>query len=134
LITLDTSGLIAYMATRSRFHQSVREVIEPDPGPLYIAVGALAEVTFMIERDFPPGVEDAFLSDLSVGAYSPYWDDRDLIRVRELMQRYHDLPLGFADAAIAACAERHGGRVVTLDRRHFDVVAQGEGTLTVLPT
>jgi predicted nucleic acid-binding protein len=33
-----------------------------------------------------------------------------------------DLPLGFADAAVIACAESKGGRVLTLDRRHFDVV------------
>ena len=31
-----------------------------------------------------------------------------------------------------ACAERNGGKVVTLDRRDFGVVAR-EGTITVLP-
>jgi predicted nucleic acid-binding protein len=33
---------------------------------------------------------------------------------------------------VIACAERNGGRVLTLDRRDFDVVA-GEGVITVLP-
>jgi predicted nucleic acid-binding protein len=46
--------------------------------------------------------------------------------------RYADLPLGFADASVIACAERHGGRVLTLDLRHFGVVA-GEGRLTLIP-
>jgi predicted nucleic acid-binding protein len=50
----------------------------------------------------------------------------------ELAARYADLPLGVADAAVAVCAERHGGRVLTLDRRDFDVVA-GEARLEVLP-
>ena len=134
MITFDTSGLLAYMATQSRHYEVVRKTVDADPGPYYIPVGALAEMTFMIERDFPPGVEDAFVADLTEGSYSPYWEARDLARIQELMRRYSDLPLGFADAAIVTCAERHGGRVITLDRRHFDVVARGEGTITVVPT
>jgi predicted nucleic acid-binding protein len=42
------------------------------------------------------------------------------------------LPLGSADAAVIACAERHGGRVLTLDRRHFGVVER-EGTISLVP-
>ncbi len=53
-------------------------------------------------------------------------------RIRALARRYADLPLGFADAAMIACAKRHGGRVLTLDLRHFGVVAR-EGGLIVLP-
>jgi hypothetical protein len=57
----------------------------------------------------------------------------DSDRAQQLTQRYRDLPLGFADAAVIACAERNGGRVLTIDRRHFPVVARGEKTITVLP-
>jgi predicted nucleic acid-binding protein len=39
--------------------------------------------------------------------------------------------LGATDAAVVACAERTGGRVLTVDR-DFAVVA-GAGTITVLP-
>ena len=58
--------------------------------------------------------------------------DRDIPRVRALVQRYADMPLGYADAAVIACAERNSGRVLTLDLRHFGVVAR-EGTITILP-
>jgi predicted nucleic acid-binding protein len=54
-------------------------------------------------------------------------------RIVELTERYHDLPLGLADAAVIACAERHRGKVLTTDHRHFLVVARGEASLTVLP-
>ena len=47
------------------------------------------------------------------------------------MARYRDLPLGFADAAVGAVAERNGGLVLSLDR-YFHMVAQ-EGTIRVLP-
>jgi hypothetical protein len=33
---------------------------------------------------------------------------------------------------VVACAEANGGRVLTLDRRDFDVIA-GEGRITILP-
>jgi uncharacterized protein len=46
--------------------------------------------------------------------------------------RYPDLELGFTDAAVIACAERNGGKVLTFDRRDFDVVAR-EGRITILP-
>lgn len=58
--------------------------------------------------------------------------DTDISRVRELMMRFRDLPLGFADAAVIACAERSGGRVLTFDRRDFEVVAR-DVPLTIVP-
>jgi len=49
-----------------------------------------------------------------------------------VITRYADLPFGFADASVVACAERSGGRVLTLDLRDFGVVARA-GTVHVLP-
>lgn len=133
MITLDTSGILALLGTRSQYHEAVRQVVTDDGGPFLIAVGALAEILFMVERDFPSALADAFLLDLIEGRYQVHWDGSDLVRIRSLTIRYADLPLGFADAAVAVCAERHGGRVLTLDRRHFEVIARGEKSLTVLP-
>jgi predicted nucleic acid-binding protein len=58
--------------------------------------------------------------------------DVDVPRIRELMTRYEDLHLGFADAAVVACAERNGGDVLTFDRRDFDVIAR-DVPITVVP-
>jgi predicted nucleic acid-binding protein len=74
----------------------------------------------------------AVLSDVEAGTLELDCGDRDVPRVRQLIARYADLPLGAADAFVAACAERNGGRVLTLDRRHFDVVGRELG-LEVLP-
>jgi predicted nucleic acid-binding protein len=133
VITLDTSGLVAYIATQDRNHAASNAVLEEDPGPYIIAVASLSEVTFMIERDFTPDIVQAFLTDLQSGAYALYWDERDIERIQDLTRRYHDLPLGFTDAAVISCAEQNGGRVLTTDRRHFAVVARGEKSIIVLP-
>ena len=66
------------------------------------------------------------------GAFTVDCGDSDFARVGALVDRYADLPLGFSDAAVIACAERHRGRVMTLDRRAFDVVGR-EVSLTLLP-
>ena len=75
---------------------------------------------------------DAVLADLADGAYSLDCGEDDVPRVRELIGRYADLPLGYADSAVVACAERSGGRVLSLDVRHFGPVAREEA-ITVLP-
>lgn len=79
-----------------------------------------------------PGGVDALIKDLDAGALVLDCGEQDYRRVRELMLRYADFPLGLVDAAVIACAERSGGRVLTLDLRHFGAVAR-DGTITVLP-
>ncbi|MFG1927119.1 hypothetical protein [Cryptosporangium sp. NPDC048952] len=56
-------------------------------------------------------------------------------RVRELVGRYRDLPLGGTDASVVALGERYGvDRVATLDHRHFRVVRpMHTAALTLLP-
>lgn len=86
----------------------------------------------MVERILGSRILDAFLSDLESGIYVGHWDGGELRRIRVLMTRYSDLPLGFADASVIVCAERNGGQVLTLDYRRFGVVAR-EGTIVVVP-
>jgi predicted nucleic acid-binding protein len=92
----------------------------------------VGEAGYMLERDLGARGLDAFLAAIVTGRFTLHCGEDDVPRVRELAARYADLPLGVADAAVAVCAERHGGRVLTLDRRDFDVVA-GEARLEVLP-
>lgn len=132
MITLDTSALIALLNRRDPDHSMTRDTLLNDAGPYVVPAGILAEVTYMIEQRMGILVLDLFLADLDAGAYTLDCGGRDLQRVRQLVSRYADLPLGFADAAVVACAERRGGRVLTLDARDFGVVA-GEGRITMLP-
>lgn len=132
MITLDTSALFALLDRRDPDHDAAVTSLRSDPGPFVVPVGILAEVAYLVEGRLGAIAMDALLSDLESRAYSLDCGDDDLSRVRALMARYADLPLGYADAAVVACAERNGGRVLTLDERHFGVVAR-EGTITVLP-
>lgn len=78
----------------------------------------------MLGRRMGGKAVDAFMTDMESGGYSLDCGEGDWTRIRELVDRYGDLPLGFADASVIACAERSGGRVLTLDSRDFGVVAR----------
>lgn len=134
MITIDTSGLIAAVGEEDPDHHEVVAILAADPGPYVIPVAALSEMAYMLESLFPWRIEWAFLDDLQSGEYRLSCGDPDIRRIAELTRKYADLPLGLTDAAVISCAEQHGGRVLTLDRRHFDVVAYGEQTLRVLPS
>ena len=132
MITLDTSGLLALLNRRDPEHGRVRGALDSDLGPYLVPAGILAEITCMVEQRLGITTLDLFLQDLESTAYSLECGQDDLPRIRVLITRYADLPLGFADASVVACAERSGGRVLTLDLRDFGVVAR-EGRITILP-
>jgi predicted nucleic acid-binding protein len=49
--------------------------------------------------------------------------DADISRAAEIMAIYHDTPLGFVDASVAAIAERlRAPSILTTDRRHFTII------------
>jgi predicted nucleic acid-binding protein len=132
LITCDTSALLTLFNRRDRDYARVRAAAENVGSPYIVPAATLGEVGHFIEARMTLRVLDAFLADLETGRFTLDAGTTDFERVRHLVQRYADLSLGLVDAAVIACAERHGGLVPTLDRRHFDVVA-GEGTIAILP-
>ena len=132
MITLDTSALYALLNQRDLDHAAVLAVLRADAGPYLVPAGIMAEVAYLVESRLGVRVMDALLADLEAGAYSLACGDEDIPRIRSLASRYEDLPLGFADASVVACAERNGGRVLTLDNRDFAVVAREEA-IVVLP-
>lgn len=132
MITLDTSGLYALLNRHDRAHQAAVQALESDPGPYLVPAATLGELTDLVEQRLGLRVLDLLLGDLESGAYTLDCGEADLARTRQLVGRYANLSLGFADAAVIACAERSGGRVLTFDLRDFGVVA-AEGTITIVP-
>lgn len=131
MITLDTSGLFALLNRRDSDHARTKQALADAGRPYLVPAGIVSEIAYLLEQRMPQAV-DMFLGDLETGAFAVDCGEQDVPRVRQLVTRYADLPLGFADAAVIACGERSGGLVLTLDRRDFGVVER-EGTIKVLP-
>ena len=132
MITLDTSALYALLNRGDRAHAAAVEALNGDRGPYLVPAATLGEIAFLVEERLGIRVLDLLLGDLETGAYTLDCGEGDLARTRQLVARYADLSLGFVDAAVIACAERSGGRVMTFDLRDFGVVA-AEGTITIVP-
>jgi uncharacterized protein len=132
VITPDTSGAFAIVNRHDAAHRSVARVLERESDPLLLPIGVLAEIAYLIDVRLAKRALDLFLDDIEAGAFTLDHGDGDMPRIRELVKRYAGLPLGFADASVIACAERSGGRALTLDRRDFGVVGR-EGTITIEP-
>jgi len=125
-------ALLALANRRDPDHHRTTAALVADAGPYLVPAGILGEITYVLEQRLGLQVLDLFLDDLLTGAYALDCGASDFPRIKELVRQYSDLLLGFADAAVVACAERNGGRVLTLDLRDFGVVARA-GKLTVLP-
>jgi predicted nucleic acid-binding protein len=133
MVVLDTSAIVAISDARDRFHDDARRALELQATQAVIPAGILAEIDHMLTVRVGKHAMGRVLDALLDGSLLLDCGDVDPPRIRELMARYTDLGLGFADAAVIACAERNGGAVMTFDRRDFEVVA-AEGRLTLVPS
>lgn len=132
MITVDTSALLARLNRRDPDHERVLRAMANEPGPWIVPAAILGELGYLLVSRGTPAALEAFLGDLDDGTYALDAGAEDIPRVRVLVRRSADLPLGLVDAMVIACAERNGGRVATLDRRHFGIVAR-EGTIALVP-
>jgi len=132
VITLDTSAILALLDADEPAHGLVVGALDAERPPFLVPAAILCEVGYLVQRRLGSEAIDAFLADLTEGQLAYDGAADDLGRIRSLVARYADLPLGVADAAVVACAERSGGRVMTLDRRDFEIVGR-EIALTLFP-
>jgi hypothetical protein len=132
VITLDSSGLYAVLDRLDVDHARAVEGLLADPGPYLVPVAILSEIGYVVERRLGTEALMTLLDDIMSGGFALDCGEADMTRIRALVSKYRDLPLGFADAAVVACAERCGGLVLTLDARHFGILAR-EGRIRVTP-
>ena len=123
MLVLDTSAIVALQDRRDRMYPGALAAIQGEPGPLVVPIGILAEVDDMLAGR-SPGAITHLLGSIIDGSLLMDCGDRDPPRILELIGRYGDIRLGYADASVVACAERNGGRVLTFDRRQLEVVAR----------
>jgi len=132
MITLDVSAVVALFVRSDRHHVDAAGCLSAARVPTVVPVGILAEVDAILAFRLAPGASVAFLAGIERGDTLLDCGDVDLPRIRELMVRFADLRLGFADAAAVACAERNGGEVLTFHRQVFAPIAR-DVPITLLP-
>jgi predicted nucleic acid-binding protein len=135
MILIDAGPMVALISASDRHHASCR--------------ATLARIDESIATVWPAFTEAMYLLRVSERAQEALWmmvlreaitiaplTVDDAPRMRDLMDKYHDLPMDLADAALVRVAEREGiSRVFTLDRRDFSVYRPvGIGRFSILPS
>lgn len=97
----------------------------------------IAELDYMILRDYGRDDQLAFLEEVDCGAYTlePF-DEADFSRAWQLVSEHHYLTsFGIADASCVVLAERHGtSYILATDQRDFrHVELPGGGYFRILP-
>jgi predicted nucleic acid-binding protein len=106
-------------------HESCVAALSAVRDPLITVWPAFAEAMYLLGGSWPG--QKALWSRLETDALglAPL-DKTDAPRMRELMEKYRDLPMDFADAALVRVAEREAlTNVFTLDRKHFSIYRAG---------
>jgi uncharacterized protein len=105
-------------------HAAAARALGDHGGPTVVPLAILADVADVLDGRLGQIATVGFLRGLEQGDSLLDCGDGDVPRIRELMARFVDPPLGFTGAAVVACAERNGGDVLTFDRRVLEAVAR----------
>lgn len=136
MIIADTSGLLAFFNRAEGAHARSVAAVEAAGDQLVVSPFVIAELDYLVSTRLGVDAELAVLAELSGGAWvvPPFGID-DIRQAGEIIARYRDLDVGLADASQVVLADRFGTRrILTLDRRHFDVLRPlSGGRFSVLP-
>jgi hypothetical protein len=133
-VLIDAGPLVALLDRSDKHHKSVQGALAKIKDPLVSVWPVLVEAMDLLA--FSWQAQKALWEILETGTVSllPLHDD-DIPHLKNLMEKYRDLPMDMADAALVRIAEREGiRRILTLDRRDFSVYQLArKGSLTLLP-
>lgn len=135
-LIVDGGALYTQADVNEPRHEAVVRILRAEREALVTTELAVAEADYLILRRLGVDVEIAFLDDLAAGTYIVECLTRDELRTaRDVVEQYHDLRLGIADASLVVLAHRYKTRrILTFDERAFRQVRplQG-GSFIVLP-
>ena len=121
-LILDSGGVLVAIDPVQNDHKAFADALLSHRGPLVISPFVVAELDYMIARDYGAESRSAFLDEVDRGAYRlEAFGAVDFSRARELMGSYPYLPgFGIADASNVVLAERYGTTdILTTDQRDF---------------
>lgn len=121
MILLDAGPLVAILHAGDRHHRECVETLSSLSEPLVTVWPAVTEAMYLLgfSSDAQQALWEVLESDAVLLAELT---DADIPRMKELMQKYRDLPMDLADAALVRVAERERIRTIfTIDHRDFEL-------------
>lgn len=124
-LLLDTGALVSLLDRSQRHHRQFVDFFDAWTGQVVTTEAVLTESTHLLGR-IAGGATACLDFVLSGGALLVPATANSIRRARELMHRYADCPMDFADATLVVLAEDLGTTaVLTTDQRDFSIYRIG---------
>ncbi len=134
VLLLDTGAFVALVDRSETRHRDCVSVLEEWSGPLVTTEAVLTETLYLVGPTW--AAQQTCFEFFRRGALQMVPSSpASLLRVAELMKKYQDLPMDFADGTLVALGEELAtDQVFTLDRRGFGAYRlHGKKPFRILP-
>lgn len=133
-ILVDAGPIVALLDRSDSSHGEVVEAIRSVRDPLVTVWPVVVEAMYLLAFSWRAQAALWEMIETGVVRLLPL-DVADVPRMKQLMEKYRDLPMDMADAALVRVAERESlRRILTLDRTDFGVYRLArKGKFTLLP-
>jgi uncharacterized protein len=131
-ILIDSGPLIALFDASDKYHQKTIDFIKSNDLPLITTIASITETLHLL--DFNRNAQLDFLEWIYRGAVEVYpVEKNDFKRLKELAEKYRDLPMDFADCCLVHLAEKlHLDTIATIDRDFTIYRIQGKKKFKVV--
>ena len=115
-ILIDSGPLIALFDASDKYHADALDFIKANKRPLLTTLASITETLHLL--DFNRNAQIDFMEWVSRGAVEVHnIENIDFKRLKELTDKYRDLPMDFADACLVYLAEKLNlNTIATIDR------------------
>ncbi len=115
-ILIDSGPLIALFDSSDKYHQKTVDFIKTNKYPLATTLASITETLHLL--DFNRNAQIDFLEWVHRGGVEIHnIENSDFKRLRELTEKYRDLPMDFADSCLVYLAEKLNlNTIATIDR------------------
>jgi uncharacterized protein len=124
-VLVDAGPLVALIDAGDTHHRPCVDALKSIRAPLVTVWPAFTEAMYLLGPSWRG--QKALWQMLETRAVTlASLDEGDAPRMRELMEKYRDLPMDLADAALVRIAERDDMTTIfTVDRKHFSAYRPG---------
>lgn len=115
-ILIDSGPLIALFDASDKYHQEAVNFIKSNSYPLVTTLASVTETLHLL--DFNRNAQIGFIEWIHKGAVEiQNIENSDFGRLKELTDKYRDLPMDFADSCLVYLAEKLNlNTIATIDR------------------
>jgi len=131
-ILIDSGPLIALFDASDKYHTDAVNFIKTNKYSLVTTIASITETLHLL--DFNRNAQIDFIDWVHRGAVEIHnIENNDFKRLKELTEKYRDLPMDFADSCLVYLAEKLNlNTIATIDRDFTVYRIQGRGKFKII--